>query len=218
MRARRRRSGPRDFDPVRLGESESAAWSAYYRRAWRPFLASSLGLVSAGFGTGPVRTVRGAWWVLRANQVWAPYPDNDPDRARALMERFYAMVARDAGIDAREAARREVEWWRVHRVHQREDGVTEDDLVHAVADLYAYVYGAVRAGIDERDARNGHGPTAAQWWETHEPYLDQVLDPNQFPELSRLLTAARQSSWEPSAGFEFGLSRLIDGLEAYAGR
>jgi AcrR family transcriptional regulator len=97
----------------------------------------------------------------------------------------------------------------------RHDGV---DPLYTHDAIHAYVYGAVRAGIDERDARNGHGPTAAQWWETHEPYLDQVLDPNQFPELSLLLTAARQSSWEPSAGFEFGLSRLIDGLEAYAGR
>ncbi len=149
MRARRRRPGPRDFDPVRLGELESAAWSAYYRRAWRPFLTSSLGLVSTGFGTGPVRTVRGAWWVLRANQVWAPYPDNDPDRARFFMQRFYAMVAGDAGIDAREAARREVEWWRVHRVHQREDGVTEHDLVHAVAQLYAYVYDAAITEVRE---------------------------------------------------------------------
>jgi hypothetical protein len=30
----------------------------------------------------------GAWLVLRANQVWAPFPDNDPDAARALMKRF----------------------------------------------------------------------------------------------------------------------------------
>ena len=33
----------------------------------------------AGFGMNRVRTLQGAWYVLRANQVWAPYPDNDPD-------------------------------------------------------------------------------------------------------------------------------------------
>jgi hypothetical protein len=30
--------------------------------------------------------------VLRANQLWAPYPDNHPKRARACMRRFYALV------------------------------------------------------------------------------------------------------------------------------
>ena len=50
-------------------------------------------MVGAGFGMGPRRTLAGAWHVLRANQVWAPYPDNDPDAAREQMRRFYALVA-----------------------------------------------------------------------------------------------------------------------------
>jgi hypothetical protein len=33
------------------------------------------------------RTLHGAWLVLRANQLWAPFPDNYPDRARACMRR-----------------------------------------------------------------------------------------------------------------------------------
>ena len=38
------------------------------------------------------RTLRGAWLVLRANQKWAPVPDNDPQAARALMAAFYRGV------------------------------------------------------------------------------------------------------------------------------
>ena len=38
-------------------------------------------------------TLYGAWLVLRANQLWAPQPDNDPDGARRTMQRFYALVA-----------------------------------------------------------------------------------------------------------------------------
>jgi hypothetical protein len=89
--------------------------------------------------------------VLRANQVWAPYPGNDPDAARAYMQRFYAMVSRGGRlrIDPAEAARREVEWWRVHRIHQRESGVTEEDLTAAVARLYGYVYGVPEADVVE---------------------------------------------------------------------
>ena len=130
------------FDPVVLGDRECDAWVHYYRHEWAPFLRDSLGLVSEGFGLGPRRTVVGAWYVLRANQVWAPYPDNDPDAAREYMRRFYALVVADGDLDVDpvEAARREVHWWYVHRVHQREENLTEADLVDAVAHLYSYVY------------------------------------------------------------------------------
>src|SRR5262245_25263389 len=88
-----RRADPRSFDPVLVGNRETDAWAAYYRHEWRAFLLAAVGMVSAGFGMGPVRTVVGAWHVLRANQHWAPYPDNDPDAARESMRRFYALVA-----------------------------------------------------------------------------------------------------------------------------
>ena len=45
-------------------------------------------LVRAAFRMSWSRTLVGAWLVLRANQKWAPFPDNDPDAARALMTRF----------------------------------------------------------------------------------------------------------------------------------
>jgi hypothetical protein len=160
----------RSFDPVRLGSYEAEAWVAYYQRRWATFLRASLGLVREGFGLPWPATLRGAWYVLRANQAWAPYPDNDPNRARAYMRRFYALVIRHHGetFDLDEAARREVEWWRVHRELQREAQGSEthgnetqgsetqgsetqgsetqgsaglDDLTAALASLYAHVYG-----------------------------------------------------------------------------
>src|SRR4051812_14942656 len=138
----------RNFDPVALGSYEAAAWVAYYQRRWAVFLRASLGMVRVGFGLSWPRTVQGAWLVLRANQLWAPYPDNDPDGARAAMRRFYLLVqvahrdSLDDGFDVDEAARREVEWWRVHRYLQREspDGSVVP-LVDALASLYAYLYG-----------------------------------------------------------------------------
>ncbi len=139
-----RRNGPRTFDPVVVGNRETDAWAAYYRREWRAFLVAAVGMVGEGFGMGPARTLAGAWHVLRANQLWAPYPDNDADGARASMRRFYALVAADASVDLDpvRAARLEVEWWRVHREHQHDDGVTERELVEALVALYAYVYAA----------------------------------------------------------------------------
>jgi hypothetical protein len=88
--------------------------------------------------------------VLRANQLWAPVPDNDPDGARATMRRFYELVKRRHGedFDPVEAARLEVEWWRVHRFIQREDPSSgEEPLVEALSALWAYVYAVEPASL-----------------------------------------------------------------------
>jgi hypothetical protein len=141
--------GPRDFDAIALGNAECDAWAAYYRREWAPFLKAAVGMVRIGFGMSWPRTLRGAWYVLRANQVWAPYPDNDPAAARQFMRRFYALVARDGSLelDPAEAAWREVEWWRIHRMHQRESELSEDDLADSLVELYSYVYSAAPESV-----------------------------------------------------------------------
>lgn len=134
--------GARSFDPVVVGNRETDAWAAYYLHDWRRFLVASVGLVGAAFGMSPRRTLTGAWYVLRANQLWAPYPDNQPDAARAYMRRFYELVVQDGGLslDPARAARLEVEWWRVHRAHQHNG--TEESLEDALVELYASVYDA----------------------------------------------------------------------------
>lgn len=135
----------RSFDPNQVGGRECRAWVAYYRREWATLLVVSVGLVRAGFRMRWWPTLKGAWLVLRANQRWAPHPDNDPDGARRCMERFYRLVSAEAGepLDTVEAARLEVEWWRLHRERQRGDGERDvDPLVEALTDLYAFVYQA----------------------------------------------------------------------------
>jgi hypothetical protein len=143
-------TGPRTFDPVVVGNRETDAWVAYYRHEWRAFLVAAVGMVGAGFGLGPTRTLLGAWHVLRANQLWAPYPDNDPDGARASMRRFYTLVERRhrLGIDPARAAALEVAWWHLHRAHQHDPEVPRADLVAALVALYAYVYSAPPASME----------------------------------------------------------------------
>ena len=63
------------------------------------------------------------------------------------MARFYALVRTEHGetFDPAQAAALEVEWWREHREHQRGvEGGDEQRLIHALAALYAYVYGVGR--------------------------------------------------------------------------
>jgi hypothetical protein len=152
MRSRRTRQVKphRSFDPRRVGSLECAAWVAYYRRQWITFLRSAVGLTRHTFGFPWPATVYGAWLVLRANQLWAPFPENDPAGARRAMERFYRLVARQHGepFDAARAAELEVEWWRVHREHQH-SGANHDarPLVEALARLYSYVYGVPEADV-----------------------------------------------------------------------
>jgi hypothetical protein len=173
--------GPRDFDPVRLGNAECAGWAAYYRRDWRRVLSSAVGMVRFGFGMSWPRTLHGAWYVLRANQAWAPYPDNDPDKARSYMRRFYALVVLDGDalrIDPVRASVLEVEWWRVHRQRQREDAASEDELVAALVDLYAYVYDAepdaVRPAAEHRTVAMRHSDDwVAAGCRTDDPLLEQ---------------------------------------------
>jgi len=140
----------RSFDPRRVGSLECDAWVTYYRREWLAFLRSAVSLTRHTFGLPWPSTVHGAWLVLRANQLWAPFPDNDPDGARRAMQRFYALVARRHGerFDPLQAATLEVEWWRVHREHQRgPTGEDEGPLIDALAALYAYVYGVTPADV-----------------------------------------------------------------------
>ena len=136
--------GMRAFDPRAVGGWECRAWETYYRRKWGAFLIASVALVRAAFGMSWRNTLLGALLVLRANQKWAPFPDNDPDAARAIMTRFYELLkqSEDSAIDPRRAAELEVEWWRAHRDAQHpERGGSQQALVEALADLYAYTYG-----------------------------------------------------------------------------
>ena len=135
----------RSFDPRAVGGHECRAWETYYRRKWVAFLVASVRLVRAAFEMSWPRTFVGAWLVLRANQVWAPFPDNDPDAARRLMTRFYQLLRKSEGgsFDPVEAARLEVEWWRAHREAQHATGAdsgSDPGLVAALRDLYAYSY------------------------------------------------------------------------------
>ncbi len=155
----------RSFDPRAVGALESRAWETYYRRKWAAFLLASVGLVRAAFRMSWPRTLVGAWLVLRANQVWAPFPDNDPDRARSLMRRFYQLLRKSEGLDLDpvRAARLEVEWWRAHRENQHGADAGEE-LVAALTDLYAYTYGADAGSVTPAAALRAEAMDVSDRW------------------------------------------------------
>jgi hypothetical protein len=157
----------RSFDPRAVGALECRAWETYYRRRWVAFLIASVGLVRAAFGMSWPRTVVGAWLVLRANQKWAPFPDNDQDAARSLMTRFYRLLnaTRPAGFDPVRAAELEVEWWRAHRDNQRGKGAgSAEELVTALRDLYAYTYSVEPDDVQQAAALRARAMDVSDRW------------------------------------------------------
>jgi hypothetical protein len=150
----------RSFDPRAVGRHECRAWETYYRRKWGAFLVASVAMVRAAFEMSWPRTIVGAWLVLRANQVWAPYPDNDPDAARRLMTLFYRLLRKVSGaaFDPVRAAELEVGWWRVHR-----DGDAQG-LIVALRDLYAYTYGVDPSAVLEAATLRAEAMEVSDRW------------------------------------------------------
>ena len=183
-----------------MGGLECDAWVAYYRRQWLRFLRAAVALTRHTFGLPWPSTVWGAWLVLRANKLWAPFPDNDPEGARRAMQRFYRLVARHhgEGFDPTRAAELEVEWWRVHREHQHGDS-TDDrrPLVEALAALYSYVY-----AVQERDVQ-----VAAEQRALAMDYSDRWVEDGRDP-ASSLIAEERAALIRSYAGLLAAVHRV----------
>lgn len=143
--------GLRSFNPVRIADLEYRMWVAYYLRRWTRVLAAMVSLLRLGFGTDWLVVLQGARLMLRAAQLWAPYPDNDPDGARAHMRELYALVRLRFGepADPALAASLEIDWWRAHRERQYapDSAETGDELVEAVTRLYCCLFGETEAAV-----------------------------------------------------------------------
>jgi hypothetical protein len=209
-RVRRRRPRPvkphRSFDPRKVGTLETDAWVTYYRHEWFAFLRAAISLTRHTFGLPWPQTLYGAWLVLRANQLWAPVPDNDPDGARRAMEKFYGLVARryHETIDPAQAAALEVDWWRVHREHQRGDGsggsdaalgtdeailYEEQPLVDALEALYSYTYGTDAASIRVAAEQRALAMRYSDRWVEEGCDIDSPLIPREREALVRSYAA-----------------------------
>jgi hypothetical protein len=184
------------FDPVAVGRSESAAWAAYYRRDWPRMLAGALGMVRHGFRLGLFGNLIAAWHVLRANQAWAPFPDNDPDAARRHMARFYGIADRTGRltVNPHTAAELEVAWWHVHRLHQHDDQVTDEDLVASLVRLYSYIYQAEPGDVRRAAELRAAAMALSDAWVADGCHLDDPTLAQQRLALVASFTALREAS------------------------
>ena len=186
----------RFFDPVALGELETEAWVHYYRREWIAFARSAVTLSRRVFALSWPATIQCSWLVLRATQLWAPYPDNDAAGAQRAMERFYRVIREQSGdaFEPTRAAALEVEWWHIHRVNQHDvTGGDDRALTDALCRLYAHIYGVAQAELQSAAQQRAHAMRHSDQWVEQGCRLDSPLIARERSELINSYTALLQA-------------------------
>jgi AcrR family transcriptional regulator len=96
-------------------------------------------------------------------------------------------------------------------------GLSDVEMDSVLALVLGYAQSAARTALEATLAEQRTGLSDEEWWEAQAPLLDQVIDPDAFPLAGRVGTAAAQAYeglWDPDHAFEFGLERVLDGIEA----
>jgi AcrR family transcriptional regulator len=98
-------------------------------------------------------------------------------------------------------------------------GLDEIEMDRVVTLVNDYVHGAARGAARERRVKEVTGMSDAEWWSRVEPFL-QTLDFSAYPVASRVgpVTGEAYGAHDPAGAFEFGLARVLDGLEAFVAR
>lgn len=97
-------------------------------------------------------------------------------------------------------------------------GLDDLDLDLIVGLVSDYVRGAANSAVDAAAAHADSGQSDAQWWQAHQEAFDSVFDAAKFPLSARVGAAAGEayaSAHDPQRSFEFGLKRVLDGIETY---
>lgn len=90
-------------------------------------------------------------------------------------------------------------------------GMTNGEMMAVVGLVTRYVQGAARQLADAALLERHSGRSDAQFWTEFAPLLTPHLDPARFPMLAAVWTDG-DLVWEDE--FEFGLQRVLDGIEA----
>jgi AcrR family transcriptional regulator len=96
-------------------------------------------------------------------------------------------------------------------------GLSDVEMDAVVTLVGGFVHGAARGAAEAGQMARQTGVTDEQWWYATAPYLERVLDPRRFPVAARVGLAAGEAhgaAYDPQHAFEFGLQRVLDGVEA----
>ncbi|MFI0348839.1 TetR/AcrR family transcriptional regulator [Actinomadura sp. 9N407] len=99
-------------------------------------------------------------------------------------------------------------------------GLTDVEMDSVVALVNGFAESAARVAVDAAQAERRTGMSDEQWWETTAPLLEKLIDLERYPLGTRVGTAAGQEyggAVGPGHAFEFGLRRVLDGIEVLIG-
>ncbi|MFI7308752.1 TetR/AcrR family transcriptional regulator [Streptomyces hygroscopicus] len=93
-------------------------------------------------------------------------------------------------------------------------GLPPAALVNVFDLVDAYVRGAARDSLDAAAVERHSGVTDEQWWAARAHFWDAVFVPARYPVVASL-RAAGVLTHPRDRGFEFGLQRVLDSVEAF---
>ncbi|NBE52864.1 TetR/AcrR family transcriptional regulator [Streptomyces boluensis] len=92
----------------------------------------------------------------------------------------------------------------------RRTGLTDPEMISVILLMQSFVNGVARMEIEALEAVRETGLSDEQFWASQEPYLARAMESGAFP----LMAALSDEAFGPDFDhFEFGLRRLVDGLE-----
>jgi AcrR family transcriptional regulator len=96
-------------------------------------------------------------------------------------------------------------------------GLTDVEMDSVLSLVLGHAAGAARSAIEAAQVARLSGESDRQWWEARAPLLDRIFDARRFPTAARVGQAAGEAygaASDPEHAFEFGLQRVLDGIEA----
>lgn len=94
-------------------------------------------------------------------------------------------------------------------------GLSDPELIGVVVMVEGYVTGVARTQVQEVEAAKRTGLTDQAFWEAQLPTLERIMASGRFPHLAGLSDDAFGPQFDH---FEFGLQRLLDGLDVLVAR
>ena len=95
-------------------------------------------------------------------------------------------------------------------------GLSPPDMVAAVTLVGSYVRGAAQAVVNPGRAEKATGESEEAWWTSRQSFWEDYFDEGRFPGITSVW---EQGGFEAGRDdFEFGLARVLDGIEAYLAR
>lgn len=97
------------------------------------------------------------------------------------------------------------------------DGIGLDDVAMdlVLTTVVGFTQGIARSALEAAEAEQRTGMSDQQWWGAYGPALERVMPAGAFPLAGRVGEAAAEAyggAYNADVAFEFGLTRLLDGV------